>query len=525
MYQIEIKVAPEKDNLKFVKEKLLKAIGLKEEELTFFSIAKKSLDSRNKSKIFWIYRITFNASKVIKALESYNIKKVTDSPLDNKLISIYSQETSKKKILVVGMGPAGIFCSLFLAQKDFTVLLIERGDAVEERVKDVETFFKKGILKEESNIQFGEGGAGTFSDGKLTARTRYEFYDFIIKELISAGAPEEIAYLYKPHIGTDKLRQVVINLRKKLLALNVDISFKEKFIKPILNGDRRVVAALTNKREIACDAIVLATGNACRDLYETLQEEEVILEPKGFAVGFRIELPQKIINGNQYGRKSSLLPPADVFFSRYFNEIKGSVYTFCMCPGGTVIPASSEKEGLVLNGMSNYKRDGDYGNAGLVISVSPKDWNNSLFGGIIFQREIEKKSYNAGKGNYKAPFCTTIDFVEKKIKTYKTESSYPRGLTAFPIWEIYENKYEYFKNALIDFNKRLKGIVSESSILLAPETRTSSPIRIKRDQNLMSINTKLLFPAGEGAGYAGGIVSSAVDGLRVAEKIIKLFGR
>ncbi|MCX7990832.1 MAG: NAD(P)/FAD-dependent oxidoreductase [Proteobacteria bacterium] len=524
MFQIEIKVPPEKDNLEFIKERLRNITGLKKDEITFFSIEKKSLDSRNKSSVHWIYRINFSASKVIRDTEGLNIKKVSDSKADYKPKITISQR-KEKKVVVAGMGPAGIFCSLILALNNFEVLLIERGKAVEERVKDVEIFFKKGILNEESNIQFGEGGAGTFSDGKLTARTRYEFYDFIIKELISAGAPEEISYLYKPHIGTDKLRQVVTNLRKRLISLGVKISFNEKLIKPVINKERKVVSALTNERDIPCDALVLATGNASRDLYKGLFDENVLLEPKGFAMGFRIELSQKSIDKNQYGKKSYLLPPADFFLSRYFNEIKGSIYSFCMCPGGTIIPASSEKGGLVLNGMSNYKRDGHYGNAGLVISVSPKDWNNTLFGGIILQKEIEMKCYNAGKGGYRAPFCTTVDFVEKRIRTDNAPSSYPRGLTAYPLWEIYEDKYDFFKTALSDFDKKIKGIISDSTILIAPETRTSSPIRIKRDQNFMSVNTQFLFPCGEGAGYAGGIISSAVDGVKVAEKIIDILGR
>lgn len=524
MFQIEIKIPPEKDNFRFVKEKFFSVTGLKEEDLDHFSIQKKSLDSRNKSSIYWVYRINFSTSKLIKNTGKNNITKINQEKLE-KSHKVLTKKSVKKRILVTGMGPAGIFCSLFLALNNFDVTLIERGKAVEERVKDVEKFFNKGILDEESNIQFGEGGAGTFSDGKLTARTRYEYYDFIIQELISAGAPEEIAYLYKPHIGTDKLREVVINLRKKILSLDVKVSFGEKLFKPIINKEREVVSAITNKREISCDALVLATGNACRDLYQTLYEEGVYIEPKGFAIGFRVELPQKIINKSQYGRKSYLLPPADFFFSRYFNEIKGSVYTFCMCPGGVVIPASSEKQGLVLNGMSNYRRDGFFGNAGLVISVSPKDWNNTLFGGIILQKEIEMKCYKAGKERYKAPFCTTLDFIERKIRTDNVESSYPRGLVPYPLWEIYEEKYNFFRTAIIDFDKKLKGMLSNKTILIAPETRTSSPIRIKRDENLMSVNTKFLFPCGEGAGYSGGIISSAVDGIKVAEKIINILGR
>lgn len=526
MFQIEIKIPPGKDQIKFIKDKFFNITGLKEEDLTNFVIIKKSLDSRNKSSINWVYRIRFDSKKAIKDLEKKKITRVELTEEKKSINLIKKSKNNRKKIVVAGMGPAGIFCSLFLALNNFDVILIERGKPVEERIKDVDIFFKSGFLNEDSNIQFGEGGAGTFSDGKLTARTRYEFYDFIIKELISAGAPEEIAYLYKPHIGTDRLRDVVINLRKKLINNGVSISFGEKLIKPIISKkDRVVVSVLTNQREISCDALVVATGNACRDLYEKLYEEGIFLEPKGFAIGFRIELPQKIINHNQYGKKSFLLPPADFFLSRYFNEIKGSVYTFCMCPGGVVIPASSEMGGLVLNGMSNYNRDGFFGNSGLVISISPREWNNTVFGGIILQKEVETMCFRAGNERYSAPFCTTLDFVERKIRTFHINSSYPLGLTPYPLWEIFEKKYDFFKNALLHFNKKFKGIISDEVILMAPETRTSSPVRITRDENFMSINTKFLFPCGEGAGYSGGIISSAVDGVRTAEKIINILGR
>lgn len=521
MYQIEINILPEKDRPDFLKERFLNTIGIKEEDLTYFMVVKKSLDSRKKSKISWIYRINFSTKRPIRNIEKYGIKEIEGRKSSYNI----NRLTTGKKVLVVGMGPAGIFCSLFLALSGFDVTIIERGKEVSERILDVDRFFKKGILDEDSNIQFGEGGAGTFSDGKLTARTRYDFYDFIIKELIEAGAPEEIGYLYKPHIGTNILRKVVVNLREKLINLGVSINFKEKFIKPILNKDRQIIKALTDKREIDCDIIVIATGNGARDVYENLYKEGVILEPKGFAYGFRIELRQKIINKNQYGYKAPFLPPADFFMKTYFEEINGSVYTFCMCPGGYVIPASSELGGLCINGMSNYERDGNFGNAGLVISISPKEWNNTIFGGIMLQKELERKCFKAGGGKYKAPFCTVIDFFERKIRTEKIDSSYVRGLTPYPLWEIYEDKYKFFRGALEVFEKKLKGILSPEAILIAPETRTSSPVRIRRDENLMSVNTKFLFPCGEGSGYSGGIISSAADGINVARSIIKLLGR
>ncbi len=521
MYQIEISVPPEKDNLNYVRESLLFSLKIKEEELLYYNIEKKSLDARKKSAIRWIYRINFKTKNppgpdMLKLLKEIEETKNNYFPIKIK---------DKKRIVVVGMGPAGIFCGLFLAIHGLDVTIIEKGKSVEERIVDVEKFFHSGLLDENSNIQFGEGGAGTFSDGKLTARTRYEFHQFIIDELINAGAPDEIAYLNKPHIGTNLLRKILKNLRVRLISLGVNMSFQERFISPILSKDRTLLGIRTDKRELESDYLVLAVGNSARDVFEELARQRIILEPKGFAMGFRMELRQKLINRNQYGDKAKYLPPADFFLSKYFDSIKGSVYTFCMCPGGYVIPASSEKEMLVLNGMSNYERDNIFGNAGLVISLSPKDWNNEPFGGIMLQREVERKCFIAGGGGYQAPFCTTRDFVERKIRTEKAESSYPRGLTAFPLWEIYAHKYIYFKEALKDFDIKLKGVLSDETILLAPETRTSSPIRIRRDENHMVINAKNIFVCGEGAGYAGGIISSAADGVNTARIIINLSGR
>ncbi len=520
MYQIEINIPPEKDTPQHVKRTFLSVLQISEKELTYYQIEKKSLDARNKSSIKWIYRINFKTKKPIPTDVLVAIKKIEEK---NKYIPLKIK--GRKKTIIVGMGPAGIFCGLFLAIHGYSVTIIERGKGLDERVTDVENFFQHGLLQEDSNIQFGEGGAGTFSDGKLTARTRYEFYDFIINEFIKAGAPQEIAYLNKPHIGTNLLKIILKNLRNKLLELSVNICFQEKFIAPIFDKDRKVIGIKTNKRELSCDYLVLALGNSARDTFEKLYKENIIIEPKGFAIGFRLELPQKIINGNQHGSKAKYLPPAELFLSKYFDKIKGSVYTFCMCPGGFVIPASSEKDQLVLNGMSNYERDGRFGNAGLVVSVSPKEWNNEVFGGIMLQQEIEKKCYVAGGDGYKAPFCTTMDFVERKIRKDKTESSYPRGLTAYPLWELYTDKYMFFKEALIDFEKKFKGIISHEAHIIAPETRTSSAVRIKRDENYMALNTKNLFVCGEGAGYAGGIISSAADGINVARTIIKLSGR
>jgi uncharacterized FAD-dependent dehydrogenase len=514
MYSIDFfhkKSLSEEKEIKIVISKKLK---IPERFIENISIEKKSLDARNKSDIKWFYRVRFTCIKTIKATD---VKKI----LPEKTPSLLIKSMKGKKVVIIGMGPCGIFAGLRLALNGAKCIIIERGSKIEERIKDVKNFFTTRELNEESNIQFGEGGAGTFSDGKLTTRTKSSYHYFIFDELIKAGAPEEIRYLSNPHIGADKLRTVVKNLRNKLLNLGVEIYFNERFEKLILDKDRVVKGLITSKREITCDCVLLSIGYSARDTYENLYKQGVFLEPKGFAMGFRMELPQKKINKIQYGKNYKTLPPAEFFLSTHFKEKGISVYTFCMCPGGIIVPASSKKGFLVLNGMSYYKRSGFYGNSALVISLNPKVWNNTTFGGMELQKKIEYESFNAGGGDYTAPAATTKNFIEENLTIPLRKTTYPFGVRPYPIWEIFKEWKDFFKKALIDFDKKMNGIICDDVILLASETRTSTPIRITRNDNGMSINTKNLYPCGEGAGYSGGIVTSAVDGLRIAEKIIE----
>lgn len=514
MYRIDFSVPIEIDEKKII-DYLAYKLDVKKSSLSKIVIEKKSLDSRNKRNIRWFYRILFECSE--KDVEKKKeVTVVTDKAI---LPSIVFDELKGEKVVIVGSGPAGLFAALRLAQSGAKCILIERGKKIEERIKDVNNFLKKGILDEESNIQFGEGGAGTFSDGKLTARTKHPFYNYVINELIEAGAPEEIRYISNPHIGTDRLRTIIVNMRKKLLSLGAEIYFNERFERLILGKDRKAVGVVTSKREILCNHIILAIGYSARDTLENLHDQGVFLEAKGFAMGYRLELSQKKINTMQYGENNLFLPPAEFFLNTHFKEDNLSVYTFCMCPGGVVVPACSKKEFLVLNGMSYYKRNGNFGNAAIVISLHPKVWQNDVFGGVELQKSVESKAFIAGGRSYTAPAVTTIDFISEKVSSSLPESTYPLGIKPYPIWEFYERWKEFFKRALLDFNKKMKGIISDDAILIAPETRTSSPIRIRRDENGMSINTPFLYPCGEGAGYAGGIITSAVDGLKISEKI------
>lgn len=513
MYSIDFYHKKDLKETHEIAEIISKKIGVSSKLLKNISIEKKSLDARDKKNIRWFYRIIFDSeTKIKKNIKHTSIEKPPE---------IIIPELKNIKVVIAGMGPAGIFAGLRLALSGAKCIIIERGKNIEERVKDVSDFFKTRNLNEESNIQFGEGGAGTFSDGKLTTRTKNPYHKFIFDELIKAGAPEEIRYLSNPHIGTDKLRVVIKNLRKKLLNIGVEISYNERLEKLILDKERTVKGVITSKREISCDCLILATGYSAIDTYISLHKQGVYMEPKGFAMGYRIELPQKLINKMQYGKAHLNLPPAEFFLNTHFKESGVSVYTFCMCPGGIIVPACSKKEFLVLNGMSYYKRNGKFGNSAVVISLKPDMWQNKLFGGIDLQKTIENKAFIAGGKNYSAPAITTIDFLNETVKIPLRETSYPFGVKPYPLWELFLEWKDYFKEALKDFDRKMKGIISDEVILLAPETRTSSSIRITRGENGMSINTKNLYPCGEGAGYAGGIITSATDGLKIVEKIKK----
>ncbi len=518
MYQIDLFV-PVNQQVS-PKELLAQKLDIAPAEITHLKVIKKSLDARDKKNIHWIYRISFETGKFNENFKKYNVISVNEDNTEQKLT--FMPVKKRRSVTVIGMGPAGIFCALSLAASGIDCTIVERGSSIEKRVKDVNQFLKDRLLNEESNIQFGEGGAGTFSDGKLTARTKHPYYSFVIDAFIKAGAPEEIGYLSKPHIGTDRLRKVIINLRKRLIELGVKIGFEEK-LENLIVKDGIVKGVVTNKREIKSDFVVLAIGYSAADTLKSLMREGLYVEPKGFAMGYRLEIPQVLINTSMYGKNSMGLPPAEFFFTKYFPEGGFSVYTFCMCPGGMVVPACSTTGRLVLNGMSKYKRDGVFGNAAIVISYNPKLWHNEITGGLSLQEKFEREAFVAGGGNYDAPCATVMDFVNKRNSfSGRLNSSYPFSLKTYPIWEFYSENYVYFKQALLEFGKKIKGLISNECLLIAPETRTSSPYRITRDENFMSVSLRNLFPCGEGAGYSGGIITSAIDGLKVAEKIKSL---
>lgn len=474
----------------------------------YFKILKKSLDARDKNNIKWVYSI------------EYSRRPVAEKPAEYRQVS-----KTPNRVMVVGTGPAGLFCAVTLIRHGIKPLVIERGKKVEERSADVKDFFKTGILNPSSNIQFGEGGAGTYSDGKLNTQTNSPLNKEVLNTFAYFGAPKDILYLSKPHIGSDKLYFVTQNIRKFILENGGEISYSTA-LTDIKTVDGEISSAiLSDGREIPLSELVIATGHSARDTFKMLYSRGIYVEQKEFSVGVRVEHLQSDIGRAQYGEAYKILPAAD--YKLVSHAGKRAAFTFCMCPGGVVTPSASEEGGVVVNGMSNYLRDGVNANSALVVQVKKEDFKSGdPLAGIEYQRRMERAAFIAAGRVYKAPVQLMGDFLSGK-ESYKFGSvipSYARGTafadlnTVLPI-EIAEG----IKAAVPDMNRRLKGFAADDCVLTGVESRTSSPVRITRGDTLESVSCKGLYPAGEGAGYSGGITSSAADGIRVAEKIVEKY--
>lgn len=501
-------------------ENLCRRLLLGRDEIIDWRIIRKGLDARKKSSIRYVYTIEFSVRDENACRDRFR--------LDPDILSVVKEPkrpiprlSSKKRIVIVGTGPAGLFAAIRLSDHGLRPVLIERGRPVEERVRDVESFWRGGVLNPESNVQFGEGGAGTFSDGKLTTRIRDENIRYVLENLVHFGAPTEILWLAKPHIGTDRLRRVVRRIRHELLARGCDFLFSKKLTDISTRNNRVKTVVINDSEEISCDFLVLATGHSARDTYEMLERRGIYLEKKPFAVGVRVEHPQKLINSIQYGIPAHpCLPQAEYSLTFSDPQTGRSVYSFCMCPGGVVMAAASETGCLVTNGMSAYQRNAPYANSALVVTVDGRDFpGNTPLAGMEFQRKWERKAFAVGGSTYRAPAQNLLDFVEGKVSR-GVRSSYRPGVVetdlagALPL-EI----TQALKAGIKGFDRKMHGFLTHEATLTGVETRTSSPVRIVRGDDLQSVSLRGLFPTGEGAGYAGGIMSAAIDGIRIADRI------
>jgi uncharacterized FAD-dependent dehydrogenase len=516
------------EDMSLLKQKAAKKLKLPVSALLEFKILRESIDARKKDSIKFNYSVEIKCENEAKVVSKVRDKDVTLEEERYRAEIPYGDIKLSSRPVVVGMGPAGMFAGLLLARKGYKPIIIERGQCVEERTQSVESFWRSGSLNLESNVQFGEGGAGTFSDGKLTTRIKDYRCDYILEELVKAGAPEEIIYMGKPHIGTDILKEVVKNIRQEIIKLGGEVRFNSKLNKLHIK-DKKIVGITVNEYEMPCEVLILAIGHSSRETYEMIYENGVFLSPKAFSIGVRIEHPQGFIDSNQYGKFAGhpRLRAADYRVAHTNDIVKRAVYSFCMCPGGEVVAAASEKDRLATNGMSYYKRDKANANSALVVSVHPEDFEGyTPLKGMEFQRHYENLAFKAGGGGYIAPVQLVGDFLEDKVSqslgsvvpSYKPGYQFSNLRDCLPHYVI-----SMLKEGIVEFDKRIKGFAMADAVLTGIETRTSAPVRIDRNENLQSISLEGLYPAGEGAGYAGGIVSAAVDGVRVAEGVISKF--
>jgi len=509
-----------------LEEKVLKKLRLTKSQLNSIKVLRESIDARKKDAIKFNYTLevtTENEKKLIGKLKDKDLKLEDIKYSDEVIFGIRKMEY---RPIVVGMGPAGMFAGLLMARKGYKPIIIERGQKVEERTISVNNFWSTGQLNKESNVQFGEGGAGTFSDGKLTTRIKDNRCDYVLEAFVNAGAPKEILYSSKPHVGTDILKTVVRNIREEIIALGGEVRFNCK-LEDIVIKNGCIYEAVVSGERVPCENLVLAIGHSSRDTYEMLQKNNLYLIPKPFAIGVRIEHLQGLIDEAQYGKFAhhERLKAADYRLSYSSQKLNRSIYSFCMCPGGEVVAAASEDNRLVTNGMSFYKRDKANANSALVVNVVPEDFGlSNPLSGMEFQRHYEELAYKLGGGNYKAPVQLVGDFLKdrvsskigKVIPSYKPGYEFKELKNCLPLFVT-----EALKEGLINFDRKIKGYAAEDAVMTGIETRTSAPVRIERNENFQVNKALGLYPAGEGAGYAGGIISAAVDGLRIAEAIMK----
>lgn len=505
-------------------------LGLPDGDLLNFIVFKRSYDARKRSELNFVYTVDCELRD-----ESAILAKFADdhhiglSPDTSYKTVVTAPAGFANRPLVIGFGPCGIFAALALAQMGFRPIVLERGKAVRERTQDTWGLWRKNVLNPESNVQFGEGGAGLFSDGKLYSQVKDPKYHGrkVLSDFVKAGAPEEILYVNKPHIGTFRLTGVVTRMREEIEALGGEIRFEQQVTDVLIEDGRMRGVTLKSGETIRADHVILALGHSARETFRMLHARNVFMEAKPFSIGFRIEHPQSLIDKARLGQYAGhpLLGAADYKLVHHAKNGR-SVYSFCMCPGGTVVAATSEPNRVVTNGMSQYSRNERNANAGIVVGITPEDYPGGIaagpLAGIALQEDLESRAYVLGGRNYEAPAQLVGDFIAARPSTAlgSVAPSYKPGVRlcdlapSLPSYAI-----DAIREALPAFEKQIKGFAMADAVLTGVETRTSSPLRITRDANYQSLNTRGLYPAGEGAGYAGGIMSAGIDGIRVAEAL------
>ncbi|WP_426140568.1 NAD(P)/FAD-dependent oxidoreductase [Pseudomonas sp. DWP3-1-2] len=516
---------PEED----LRPALLQRLGIDSDELLDFTLFKRSYDARKKSsELCFIYTIDFQVRDEAALLHRHaDDRHLNPAPDISYKVVGHAPEGLKERPVVVGFGPCGIFAGLLLAQMGFKPIILERGREVRQRTKDTWGLWRKNVLNPESNVQFGEGGAGTFSDGKLYSQIKDPKFHGrkVLHEFVKAGAPEEILYVSKPHIGTFRLTGVVETMREEIKALGGEVRFEQRVTDVLIDNGQMQGVVLDSGERIESRHVILALGHSARDTFRMLHGRGVYMEAKPFSVGFRIEHPQSLIDRARLGKYAGhpKLGAADYKLVHHAKNGR-SVYSFCMCPGGTVVAATSEPNRVVTNGMSQYSRNERNANSGIVVGITPEDYPGGPLAGIELQERLESHAYVLGGSTYEAPAQLVGDFIAGKASTElgSVEPSYKPGVKlvdladALPAYAI-----EAIREALPAFDKQIKGFALHDAVLTGIETRTSAPLRITRGENMQSLNTKGLYPAGEGAGYAGGILSAGVDGIRIAEALAK----
>ena len=510
--------------------KVADALAISLENVVVVEVIRKAIDARRNKPPHFVYVVEVRVSERVNLPEKFKdgitLQEIKDEPQVPQLLPA---PLPKLPVVVIGSGPAGIFATYILAQSKIPVILLERGAAVEMRVKDVQEFWEKGVLNPQSNVLFGEGGAGTFSDGKLTSRSKNPYSFWIKQVLVKMGAPEMILTEAKPHIGTDRLLKVIVNLRKKLIEMGCEIRFSAQVTDFVISNGVVRALVVNKKEEIKTSQVILAIGQSADDTYLRLFERGIKMEAKPFALGLRVEHPQELINVIQYGqwRNHPQLPPAEYFVTAALPGLNRSVYTFCMCPGGEVIGCGNFPGIVITNGMSNSRRNGEFCNSAVVVNVRVDDFveNGDPMSGLNFRRRWEHQAFLLGGSNYFAPAQKLIDFLQNKQSSVIGRTSFRPDVKPVSLAEaLPEFVTQALRIGIKEFDQKMPGFITEDAYLIGVETRTSSPVRVCRRDDGQSESVEGIYPCGEGAGYAGGIISSALDGMKAAQNLIANLG-